>query len=194
MNKSDNFEEMFLNGMSGIKRKRKRKRVSPFNPEDRIVSDSGGGKVYVPGQGIFEGDDENEIVLSCGHPASFGLGHIADCGHVICMMCIKKHNLECADPCCFRKLCTVKGCKNSAKLMLGVYFCRKHQIGMVIEALANIMTLGMPKYNKWADRIKAEYFSNGPPEEKKELINGRQNFPRKSDRAQRFSEENRFME
>ena len=154
MNGNDNFEDIFLNGISGIKRKRKRKRVTPFNPEDGIVSDSGGGTVFVPGHGIIEGDDENEIILACGHPASFGIGHQADCGHLICRWCLEHYPLVCAEHGCFRKFCTVKGCRNKPHAYAGLPFCMKHKILILMEVTC--IPTAMAKENM--QKMREEYY------------------------------------
>ncbi len=157
MNGNDNFEDIFLNGISGIKRKRKRKRVSPFNPEDGIVSDSGGGTVFVPGHGIIEGDDETEIILACGHPANLGIGHRADCGHLICKLCTDTYPLVCAEHGCFRKFCTVRRCRNKPHTYAGLPFCRKHNNLILIEMSALAMLFGMQKPQRILENMRKEY-------------------------------------
>lgn len=178
MNGNDNFDEAFLHGLSGIKRARTRKKILRFSKENGLLSDVEGSRVYVPGQGIVEVTGETEVILDCGHPAGLGIGHVADCGHLVCKQCVQKHILECADPGCFRKLCTVKGCRNSARMMIGVYFCRKHQAFTFIEALSKLFSIGPRGMWLWIDEIKQDYFLNAMLEIRKELPDAGQKFTR----------------
>lgn len=177
---TDNFEEILESGINDIERAKKQKRILRFNARNGVVSDVESEKSYVPGQGIVEGVRETEIILDCGHPASFGLGHIAECGHAICLHCAQNEGLVCAEKGCFRKLCTVKGCRNRPCIMIGLSFCRKHQIGMLIEVLSSKMFEGGRKTQHWIDDMQQEYRSRRLPEKRKELPYGKQNFPRQS--------------
>lgn len=183
MNGQNDFEEIPKAGISGIKRFKKQKRFSSYNQENAVFSDVEGGRSYVPGHGIIEGVRETEIILDCGHSSSFGIGHIAECGHTVCLSCVQKYTLVCAHPSCFRKLCTVKGCKNSARMMSGVYFCKKHQFSEAVATLSNLLFLGRRRTQEIIDEVKQEYYSAFLPKKKKELTDGRQNFPRQSGRT-----------
>jgi len=194
MNGKDDFEEILLHGISGIKKFIKQKIILPYDKKKGVVSDVKGGKWHVPGQGIVEGARKTEVILDCGHPASFGLGHVAECGHVVCKLCVQRYALVCAYPGCFRNLCRVKGCSNSARMMSGVYFCKKHQFSEAVATLSNLLFLGRRRTQGIIDEVKQEYYSTFLPEKKKELTNGRQNFPGKSGRTLGFSEKTRHVE
>jgi hypothetical protein len=181
MNNRDEFEEKIYQDLSGIKRFKKQKIISRFNAEDGVLSETEGGRFYVPGEGIVEGARETEILLDCGHSSIFGVGHVAECGHTVCRLCIQKYVLVCAHPGCFRNLCIVKGCRNSARvmrgvysrMMIGVYFCKKHQLGMFVKVLGRVLFTGRRRTREWMDEIKQEYFPNALPEKRKRLTNGR---------------------
>lgn len=178
MNGNDNFEDIFLNGISGIKRKRKRKRVSPFNPEDGIISDSGGDRVFVPGHGIFEGDDENEFILACGHPASLGIGHKADCGHFICRWCLEHYPLVCAEHGCFGKFCTARRCRNKPHPYAGLPFCLKHKTLILIEMSGTAMFSGSQRAREIMKNMREEYYLMHFQINKQGGENGGQKFPK----------------
>jgi hypothetical protein len=87
------------------------------------------------------------------------------------------------------------GCRNAARMMIGVYFCKKHWLGMFVGALSNMLFHGRRRTRKWIEAIKQEYFSNSLPdtfpEPRKELPDARQNFARQSARDYRIAEKTR---
>jgi len=169
---SDTFEKIFIEAITGIKCVKRQKRIKKFNLEDGVFSDFEAGKVYVPGRGIVESEKETTVFFDCSHPANFGIGHIADCGHVICKLCVQRYVLVCAHPGCFKKLCTVKGCSNRARMMSGVYFCKKHQFSELMGVLGSLFLFGRRRTQEIIDEIKQEYYSGFLPE-KKDLPYGR---------------------
>lgn len=172
MNGKDNFDEPLIFGLSGIKRIRKQKRISKFNAEKGILSEIETGRVYVPEQGIVEIENENELILDCGHSSVSGIGHIADCGHATCSECMKKLVLSCGYPGCFRKLCTVENCSNKAQEHYGIYLCRKHKIMQIIVAILTLGSCGL----RVTEEMRQKYFLNNTMERKEELSNGRRKF------------------
>lgn len=179
MSGKDNFDEPLIFGLSGIKRIRKQKRISKFNPEKGILSETETGRVYVPEQGIVEVENENELILDCGHSSVLGIGHMAECGHVICSECTKKLMLSCGHPGCFRKLCTVKNCGNRGMEYYGIYLCRKHKTMQIIVAILTLGFCGL----QVNEEMRQGYFLNNPMERKEELSNGRQKLVSKPPRA-----------
>lgn len=156
MNEND---ETLRDALAGIKTKRTRRRITKFNPEDGLLLDIEEGKVYVPGKGIVQIHEVKEKILDCNHSSRFGLGHIADCGHTVCSLCVERYVLECAKPGCFKKLCTVPKCKCCAREVDNVFFCKRHAFWARIDSFAFLVFM---RGNENIDRLSGmnnEYYS-----------------------------------
>lgn len=179
----EKFEKILKSGISGIKRIKRQKRFSRFSHKDGVYSKTEAGRFYVPGQGIVEASRQTQIIFDCGHPASYGLGHQADCGHVICRMCTDTEGLVCAERNCFRKFCTLAGCKNHPHVMGGLLFCRHHQTGFALEMLSLSVFSGMRKARNVIEDMQQEYSLRYFRKNRKELPDAGKNFPGRSSRA-----------
>ncbi len=155
MNEQD---DVLKDALSGIKTKRTRRRISRFNPEDGLLLDVEEGKVYVPGKGILHIREVKEKILDCGHSAGFGLGHIAECRHTVCVLCVERFVLECAEFSCFKKLCTVPRCYRCAREVEGVFFCRKHWFWACFDSFGSFLFLGKVGNEERARAIISEYY------------------------------------
>ncbi len=152
-------EDVLRDALAGIKRKRTRKIISRFNAQDGLLFDIKEGKTYVEGQGIVHVHDVKEIILDCGHSARIGLGHIAECGHTVCAFCIERFVLECARLGCFRKLCTVRKCRCSARSVDNIFFCRRHSIWARIDSFASFFILSSKEKAGEMMAVTEEYYS-----------------------------------
>jgi len=152
-------EDVLRDALAGIKTKRTRRRITRFNPSDGLLLDIEEGKVYVPGKGIVQVHEVKEKILDCGHSAGMGLGHIADCGHAVCALCVERYVLECAKPGCFRKLCTVKRCVCCAREVDNVFYCRKHSAWAGINSFAGFFILNEEDKAGEMRAVTEEYYS-----------------------------------
>jgi hypothetical protein len=155
----NDYEDILKDAVSGIKTKRTRKRISRFNPEDGLLFDVEEGKAYVEGKGIIHVRELQEKILDCGHSAANGIGHIAECGHSVCALCVERFVLECAKQDCFKKLCTVPRCRCCAREVEGVFYCRKHFFWVNIGSFASFLILGSANNEKRAIAVFNEYYS-----------------------------------
>ncbi len=155
----DDYDDVVRDSVSGIKKKRTQRRVSKFNIEDGLLYDIEESKVYVPGEGIGHIRRINEKLLSCGHSAGIGIGHIAECGHAPCALCVERSVLECAEPDCFRKLCTVPKCICSVHYVDGVFYCKEHAIKKKILSFFSFLFLGRTSNENRISEIRNEYYS-----------------------------------
>ncbi len=155
----DDYEDVLRDAVSGIKTKRVRKRISKFNPEDGLLFDLEEGKVYVEGKGIIHVRELQEKILDCRHSAANGIGHIADCGHAVCVLCVERFVLECAEPDCFKKLCTVSKCRCRAREVEGVFYCRWHYFWASIGSFVSHLVLGRVNNEERAKSVFNEYYS-----------------------------------
>lgn len=153
----NNFDEVFKDAIIGIKKKKRRVRLSRFNAQDGIVSDTDEIKNYIPGQGIVHIQEVQAKILDCGHSAGLGLGHVADCGHTACAMCVEKFILECQDPGCFKRLCTVQGCLCCALYVDGVYSCKEHHFGALVGSFFSFIFLGGRGFDERLGNINNVY-------------------------------------
>lgn len=153
----DNFEGALKDEMSGIKKRKRIVRLSRFNLRDGIVSDTDEIKDYVPGKGIVHIQDIHAKILDCGHSAGLGLGHVADCGHTVCTLCVEKFILECQNPDCFRRLCTVERCPSCARFVDGVYSCRGHYFWAIIGSFFSSLFLGRRRFDERLERVGEVY-------------------------------------
>jgi len=169
----NNFEEKFAQGLSGIKKEKKQKRISRFDWKEGILFEVEAERGFDPEGGIIEGSIETEIILDCRHPSSVGFGHVAECGHTICRQCQEKFILTCADPGCFLRLCVVQGCSNSARAGLGVFFCKWHLVTALIANLVSMFISGRRITRENTEALRRDYYSIGMQEERKALTNGR---------------------
>lgn len=156
MNEND---DALKDALAGIKTKRTRRRISRFNPEDGLLFEADEGKVYVPGRGIVHVHEVKEKILDCGHSARVGLGHIAECGHTVCALCIERFVLECAEMSCFKKLCTVPRCYRCAREVEGAFFCRKHYFWACIDSFLFLFLLNRKDKDERIRAILSEYYS-----------------------------------
>ena len=140
---TDDFEKQFFHGISGIKRTKKQVVLTSFNWENPFIAEIETNKIFVPGEGIVEVTTQRESIFDCGHSSSHGIGQVPDCGHTVCGMCVQKFPLRCHS--CFKNLCTVKGCKNSAKLFQGIFFCKKHWFFTIISTLIRLISSGIQR-------------------------------------------------
>ena len=152
-------EDALRDAFAGIKTKRTRRRIARFNPEDGLLLDIEEGKVYVPGKGIVQVHEVKEKILDCNHSSRFGLGHIADCGHTVCTLCVERYVLECAKPGCFRKLCIVPKCKCCAREVENVFYCRKHFFMPFIDSFAFLVFMKKEENVERLNAMNAEYYS-----------------------------------
>lgn len=116
-------------------------------------------KIYVPGEGIEHIHRVNEKLLSCGHSAGFGLGHIPACGHAVCALCVERYVLECCREGCFKKLCTVRGCVCCARSVEGVFYCKTHSIMAVIGSISGNIFLSRTDNEQRIICRGGEYYS-----------------------------------
>lgn len=154
-----NEDDVLRDALAGIKTKRTRRRISKFDSNDGLLFDINEGKAYVEGQGIVHVQDVREIILECGHSARIGLGHIAECGHTVCALCIERFVLECAKPGCFRKLCTVRKCRCSARSVENLFYCKRHSIWARIDSFASLFILNANEKNEEVRAVTDEYYS-----------------------------------
>lgn len=152
-------EDVLRDALAGIKTKRTRRRISKFNPEDGLLFEADEGKVYVPGKGIVHIHEVKEKIFDCGHSARIGLGHIAECGHTVCALCIERFVLECAEMSCFKKLCTVPGCYCRAREVDAAFFCKKHYFWACIDSFGGFLFLGKVGNEERVRAILSEYYS-----------------------------------
>lgn len=152
-------EDVLRDALAGIKTKRTRKIISRFNAQEGLLFDIKEGKTYIEGQGIVHVQDVKEIILDCGHSARIGLGHIAECGHTVCALCIERFVLECAEMSCFKKLCTVPKCKCSARDVDGVFFCKNHYFWACFDSFGSCLFLGKVGNEERIRAILSEYYS-----------------------------------
>lgn len=155
----NDYEDVLRDSLAGIKTKRIRKRISKFNPEDGLLFDVEEGKAYVEGRGIIHVSEVQEKILDCNHSGGFGLGHIAECGHTVCMLCVERFVLECAEPGCFKKLCTVPKCRCCAREVEGVFYCKEHCFWANIGSFLSPLFLGSINNEKRAMAVFNGYYS-----------------------------------
>lgn len=135
----NDHDDAVRDSLIGIKKKKMQRGISRFNAKNGLLYEVDESKIYVPGQGIEHIRKVNEKLLSCGHSAGFGVGHIAECGHAVCILCVERFVLECAEFGCFRKLCTVPDCECSACSVDYVFYCKKHAVkGKILSFACNI--------------------------------------------------------
>ncbi|MDP1854211.1 MAG: hypothetical protein Q8L26_08445 [Candidatus Omnitrophota bacterium] len=145
----ESINKIIIDGPSGIKTVRIHKSISKFDPGKGIISEVEKGKIYVPEQGIIMVHNEKEIVLPCGHSASLGIGHVCNSGHLICLQCAQRYILVCIYPGCFRKLCTVPGCRDCARAVNSAYACRSHHLPMLLLISARTVFTGRDRTDTW---------------------------------------------
>jgi len=158
MNSENEFDEKFFHAISGIKKAKKQKKVSLFKWGNGILTETESDRVFVPGQGIVDSTRETEIIFDCGHSSRFSIGHISDCGHAVCRICLFEYILTCANPGCFKKLCTVQGCDNSARAMSGLFFCKKHKLFAFFKYIFSRLFLGKLRTQQKIDAVKLCYY------------------------------------
>jgi len=159
MSTENNFDEIFTQGITGIKKTKRQKRISRFNWEEGVLFEEEAERSFDPMEGIVEKSRETEIILDCGHSSSVGFGHVSECGHTVCSLCLQKFVFLCAAPGCFLKLCTVIGCENLARAGFGVYFCKKHLITAFIANLVNLLISGGRVTREHNQALRNEYYS-----------------------------------
>jgi hypothetical protein len=191
---NNNFEEILKFGIGGIKKVKRQKIILKFNSENGVLSDVETGKSYVEKHGIVEGIRQAIVLLPCGHPEGYGIGHEADCGHLICRRCVDSYYLVCAQPGCFRKFCTVRKCRNKPHVFGELPFCRKHYFSIAVEINGLALVLGRERAGRIMDDIRREYRLKHSRGAGKELSYARRNLPGKSNRAFGFPEKNRPVE
>ena len=188
--KEESINKIIIDGLSGIKTVRTCKSISKFDPGKGIISESEKGKAYVEGQGIMEVQRKKKIILSCGCPDDCGIGHVCNSGHVICLQCIQRYVLACIYPGCFRKLCTVPGCRDYARQVNSAYTCRSHHLPMLLLISARTVFTGRERTATWLITLANNKGYNLQPPERRD--NGR-NVSQDSFRAFRFPEEERHV-
>lgn len=152
-------EDILRDALSGIKTKRTRRRITKFDPKDGLLLDIEEGKVYSPGKGIIHIHEVKEKILDCNHSATFGLGHIASCGHTVCALCVERLILECAYHGCFKKLCTVEECDFCAREVEAVYYCREHYLKARVKAFVSPLLIGRTKSLERAVAVIDGYYA-----------------------------------
>ena len=154
----EKMDDIIKDSRDDIRREEKQKRLRRYDKKTGFLGRGEKRRRREPGEGIRITEDEDELVLNCRHPYRNGLGHEADCKHTVCIDCLERYNLVCAEPGCFRAFCTAEKCRNKPHMYAGLPFCLKHKL-LFMNMILSCNLLSKKKAERILQNYKREYES-----------------------------------